>query len=291
VQNSVISGNVAEMGGGIYCDNSELTISNSLITGNTSLYEATAIYLQESTLNMNQCTVADNIYMEESPAYSSAIYGQRSSLNISNSILWNNAGSQIRSDYSGVDLSYSNIKGGAQGILGYAENNSNINIKPDFAENGYWTLPPDNNDAIWIQGDYHLKSQGWRWTSYSVHDVNWVQDSVTSRCIDAGNPGSALDDELLTIPIDPNHDYGRNVRVNMGAYGGTNQASMPPHNWALPGDLNNDGIVDFSDMAKWSGGSFPEDIDNPADLNRNTIVDMADFMILTQDWLEQTCWF
>jgi hypothetical protein len=100
------------MGGGIYCDNSELTINNSLISGNASQYEATAIYLQESTLNMNQCTVADNIYMEESPAYTSVIYGQRSSLNISNSIIWNNAGSQIRSDYSGVDLSYSNIKGG-----------------------------------------------------------------------------------------------------------------------------------------------------------------------------------
>jgi hypothetical protein len=77
----------------------------------------------------------------------------------------------------------------------------------------------------------------------------------------------------------------------MGAYGGTNQASMSPHNWALSGDLNNDGTVDFADMAQWSGDSFPEDIDNPADLNRNSIIDMADFMILTQDWLEQTSWF
>ena len=295
VRNSVISGNVAEMGGGIYCYNSELTINNSLITGNASQYEATAIYLQESTLNMNKCTIADNPYMVNSPAYSSVIYGQRSSLNISNSIIWNNASSQIRSDYTSVDLSYSDIKGGAQGILGYAENHSNINIDPLFAENGYWTMTPSlfsfNQNANWVEGDYHLKSQGWRWTSFSVHDVNWIQDNVTSKCIDAGNPGSPLAGELLTIPVDSNHDFGRNVRVNMGAYSGTNQASIPPNNWALSGDLNNDGTVDFVDMAQWSGNSFPEDIDNPADLNRNKIIDMADLMILTQDWLEQTSWF
>ena len=136
-----------------------------------------------------------------------------------------------------------------------------------------------------------MKSQGWRWTSFSVNDVNWVQDNVTSRCIDAGNSGSSLADELLTIPVDPNHDFGENNRINMGAYGGTNQASMPPHNWALSGDLNNDGTIDFADMAQWSGSSYPEDIDKPADLNRNKIVDMSDLMILTQDWLEQTIWY
>ena len=164
-----------------------------------------------------------------------------------------------------------------------------------FAQNGYWTLMPELNllddNSYWVEGDYHLKSQGWRWTSFSVSSVNWVQDNVTSRCIDAGNPGSPLADELHTIPVDSNHDFGENIRINMGAYGGTNQASMPPHNWTLSGDLNNDGTIDFTDMAQWSGSSFPDDIDNPSDLNRNKIVDMADLMILTQDWLEQTSWF
>ena len=295
IQNSVISGNIADMGGGIYCDNSELTIGNSLVTGNASQYEATSISLQESTLNMNQCTVADNFYMAESPAYSSAVYGRRSNFNISNSIIWNNTGSQIRSDYSRANLSYSDIKGGAQGILGYAENHSNINIEPLFAENGYWTILPElgslDANSYWVEGDYHLKSQGWRRTSFSVHDVNWVHDSLTSRCIDAGNPGSSLAGELLTIPLDSNHDFGENIRVNMGAYGGTNQASMPPHNWALSGDLNNDGTIDFTDMAQWSGSSFPEGIDNPSDLNRNKTVDMTDLMMLTQDWLKRTSWF
>ena len=55
--------------------------------------------------------------------------------------------------------------------------------------------------------------------------------------------------------------------------------------------MNNDGTVDFTDMAQWSGSLFPADINKPADLNRNKIVDMSDLMILTQDWLEQTSWF
>ena len=49
-------------------------------------------------------------------------------------------------------------------------------------------------------GDYHLVSEGWRWDNNSS---SWQQDVVTSRCIDAGNPGFVLNDEPLTVPDDP----------------------------------------------------------------------------------------
>ena len=64
-------------------------------------------------------------------------------------------------------------------------------------------------------GDYHLKSQGGR---YNVINQTWVTDDVTSPCIDAGDPNSAVGDE-------PEPNGGR---INIGAYGGTAEASKSP---------------------------------------------------------------
>jgi len=84
-------------------------------------------------------------------------------------------------------------------------------------------------------GDYHLKSEGWRWNDVGQ---SWTWDEVTSRCIDAGDPCSPLGNEPLRIPRDPNNEFGINLRINMGAYGGTSQASMPPLNFSIPEDDN-----------------------------------------------------
>jgi len=63
--------------------------------------------------------------------------------------------------------------------------------------------------------DYHLKSQTGRWVPNSQ---SWVQDDVTSPCIDAGDPNSSISDEP-----EPNGGI-----INMGAYGGTPEASKSP---------------------------------------------------------------
>jgi len=57
-----------------------------------------------------------------------------------------------------------------------------------------------------------LKSQAGRWDSDSQ---SWVVDDVTSPCIDAGDPGTPVGLEPL-----PNGGI-----INMGAYGGTAEAS------------------------------------------------------------------
>ena len=54
---------------------------------------------------------------------------------------------------------------------------------------------------------------------------------MTSPCIDAGDPDSPLRNELLSVPRDPDNEWGENLCINMGAYGGTAQASMPPLGW------------------------------------------------------------
>jgi hypothetical protein len=96
----------------------------------------------------------------------------------------------------------------------------NMNTDPCFFDPGRWVnandpnqiTEPNDPNAVWIDGDYHLKSQAGRW--YPVSE-SWVQDNVTSPCIDAGDPNSPIDLE----PI-PNGNI-----INMGAYGGTAEAS------------------------------------------------------------------
>ena len=79
------------------------------------------------------------------------------------------------------------------------EGEGNISVDPCFAD-------PDNRD-------YHLKSQAGRWDPVSQ---SWVQDHITSPCIDTGNPDTEIGSE-------PSPNGGR---INMGAYGGAAEASM-----------------------------------------------------------------
>jgi hypothetical protein len=77
-------------------------------------------------------------------------------------------------------------------------------------------------------GDYHLMSEGWRW---NMQNGSWTWDLVTSPCIDAGDPASPLGDEPTSVSHDRENKYGINLYINMGAYGGTYQASIAPLSW------------------------------------------------------------
>ena len=204
---------------------------------------------------------------------------------VANCIIWDNAAGAIESS---PVVSYSNIEGGWAGA-------GNIDADPCFAQAGYWadatdpniTVEPNGPNAIWVDGDYHLNSSGWRWVP-ETNDWDW--DIVTSRCIDAGNPGCSLGDELLSVPDDPYNEWGINLRINMGAYGGTSQASMGPHGWVLLADLNNDGIVDWLDVGLYAQCWLSADYEPAGDLNRGGTVDMGDWALLGQDWPQQTIW-
>ena len=174
--------------------------------------------------------------------------------------------------------------------------NSSVSYSDFWNNNINFYNCPDAHDNIFVDpcfvdpcsGDYHLKSEGWRWdTQRKV----WTWDDVTSRCIDAGNLGSSVGEELLSVPYDPNNEWGQNLRINMGAYGGTAEASMPPYNWALLADLTNDGTVNFEDYAAQAIDWLESESEQPSDLNRDGTVDIADLALLTEDWLEQTIWY
>lgn len=132
--------------------------------------------------------------------------------------------------------------------------------------------------------DYHLESAAGR---FDPGHEEWVLDAQTSRCIDAGNPGSPLGDEPLS---EPNDLLTQNLRVNMGAYGGTIEASMAPHGWALLADLNNDGLVNGRDYAYQAQDWRVSGEELFGDLDRTSMVDMNDIRLLTDDWLKTTVW-
>jgi hypothetical protein len=170
-----------------------------------------------------------------------------------------------------AEILYSNIPGGKEGVYVYKDAKlhwgpGNIDCDPCFVRTGYW----DTNGIV--PGDYHLKSQAGRW---DPNNENWEIDSFTSCAIDKGNPGCPLGNE----PEDVN-----NVRINMGAYGGTAEASKTPSNFGLLANLTNDGRVDSNDFEIFSNFWLKEGLCIPGDLDRSGFVDLFDYALFSGQW-------
>ncbi|MBN2270595.1 MAG: hypothetical protein JXN61_08275, partial [Sedimentisphaerales bacterium] len=86
------------------------------------------------------------------------------------------------------------------------------------------------------------------------------------------------------------NQFGCNLRINIGAYGGTAEASIPPHDWTLRADLTNDGKVDFEDFAEQARSMMEDESPRRGDLKRDGSPDMGDLALLTEEWLGQTSW-
>ena len=95
-----------------------------------------------------------------------------------------------------------------------------------------------------------------------------------------------MNDELPAIPDDPTNKWGVNIRINMGVHGGTDEASLAPYGWNLPGDLTNDGNVNMKDFAAQIQSWPAMEYEPPGDLNRNGNVDTTDLTLLAKDWLK-----
>jgi len=284
VTNCTFTGNEANDGGGMANENrSSPTVTNCTFSGNSATnYGGGMRNTRSSIPTVTNCTFSGN----SAGRTGGGMYNGGSNPTVTNCILWGNSPQQIAEEYSsGTFVTYSNVQGGWLGL-------GNISADPCFAEAGYWAdvndpdiiVEWDDPNAIWVDGDYHLKSEGWRW--YADRNT-WAWDDVTSPCIDAGNPGSPLGDEPLSVPADPNNDWGVNIRINMGAYGGTAEASIPPHGWTIRTDYNNDGIVNFTDFACWS----KNDAHTPTEPHGHLNPDPIDLALLADRWLEQTTWF
>jgi hypothetical protein len=264
-------------GGGITCFSSNPLLTNCKFIGNWAYDKGGGMRNYRSSPTLINCTFAGNSasigggianWISCRPTLVNCTFTSNSSTNgnavscdsmmgtypnvleVTNCILYDGGNEIWKNDGSTITVSYSNIEGGWPGT-------GNIKSEPFFA------------DAT--NGDFHLKSKAGRWEPNSQ---SWVQDAVTSPCIDAGNPGCPLGDEPA-----PNGN-----RRNMGAYGSTAEASKSPAIWRSIADLTNDWVIDSNDLKVFVGYWLEAGVCIPGDLNRNKSVDFADFALLANNW-------
>jgi parallel beta-helix repeat protein len=200
ISNNTAQGNV--QGGGVFCSGtSDITFENCVISNNTAeIGGGLSIGTPdgESTIEhviITNCTIAHN-------NLGGGIHSFSSDITIRNSIVWANNGAPITliDPASNNPVLYSCIEGGYPG-------QGNIDSDPMFASSS--------------GNDYHLRSYVGRWSS------TWVSSNDPdeySPCIDAGDP---LDRAWLVEPI----THGK--RINLGAYGGTPEASKSEYGFIL----------------------------------------------------------
>ena len=242
VERCVMSENQADLGAGFYCERSRPTLTNCLITGNHDLGRWADDEFGEGGAGVcswaarpiiSNCTIVGNAHVAGVGGGVSSLY--EGVVSIRDSILWGNVAAEgdqvavpvLEDNHQDVGSALiarsSSIQGGSSGV--YVGPSScldwqfdNIESDPLFAVPGYWDsngTPDDGDDDFWVDGDYHLQSQAGRWDPVGAR---WVIDGVTSPCIDAGDPNRPVGEE-------PEPNRGR---INMGAYGGSAEASKSP---------------------------------------------------------------
>ncbi len=235
-------------GYGIYWLNTGTTgeVKNSILSKNGN----PGIYVNGASVAVTNCTVVGNTLAGVQ------VHGGAKTAVTNNIIAWNQghgitgtspAASLTTSRYNDVFANQVANYGG-----GVVPGQGDMREHPWFAVNGYW-----DTDG-WHEGDYHLSSTAGRWDP--VAKV-WVDDPVDSPCIDKGDPNTPAGDEPY-----PNGD-----RINLGAYGGTAEASL---------SVSKPECVEYPEM----------------DFNQDCKVDQADLDIFMQQWLEcgmddpNACW-
>ena len=197
-----IRNSVSQGGGGAIRNNmsGSPNLANCLFVENSAATFGGAIRNSNSgTTTLTNCTFGANSAGNGSALACNPDDGGSQSpsvFQVTNCILWDGGDEILIDDKSIVNVTYSNVQGGSG--RGPWPGKGNINADPHFAD-------PDN-------GDYHLASRTGRWDPKSQ---SWVQDAVTSPCIDAGDTSTPINFEPL-----PNGGV-----VNIGAYGGTDEAS------------------------------------------------------------------
>jgi hypothetical protein len=230
----VISNTSQRQGGGVECsDHSSVTLTNCLIARNSAAVWGGGLSCDKAVafMTVNNCTIWGNSAGQTGGAMGC---DKGASAIVTNSILWGNTapeGSEIWVRNRGTfSVTNSNAAGGeAAALIDGGTINwgvGNIEADPLFAD-------PNN-------GDFHLRSQAGRWNPNSQ---SWVQDDVTSPCIDAGDP-------MSPIGLEPFPSGGF---VNMGAYGSMPEASKayfgePVCGTIIAGDINGDCQVNRADL-------------------------------------------
>jgi len=234
---TIVENFAAQIGGGVYSgiNNSSVTMTHCVIVGNTTAKWGGGLVCAWSgaSMTIRNCTIWGN-----SATINAGGLGcyQGTSATVTNSIFWGNTSPKgpeifLQKAPTEFNLKYSDVAGGQAGIS--VEGGSTLNW-------GVGNIDADPCFADPTNDDYHLKSEAGRWDPTAQH---WIQDEVTSPCIDAGDPMSPIGWEPF-----PNGGF-----VNMGAYGGMPKASKsyfgePICETIVAGDINGDGQVNRTDL-------------------------------------------
>jgi hypothetical protein len=205
-------GNVAVVGGGLSAGQCLPILRNCVFENNEARHGAGLASHYRSHALLTNCSFYGNRAQDGTSLY----LGQESIATVRNCILWSGTPEIMSMDNSRTDVTYSNIQGAWPG-------QGNADLEPLFVLPGHWihehdpnlAVDPNDPNAVWVNGDYHLKSQAGRW---DAAEESWVIDSVSSPCIDTGDPNTPMSLEPF-----PNGGI-----VNLGAYGGTVEASKSP---------------------------------------------------------------
>lgn len=201
-----IQGGQAANGAAILCQGSP-TIANCLIAGNLATgLQGAAIHCVASDAAFINCTITENM----ADPSGTLMKCRASSITLSNCILWGNEPPTVWTiSGEAPTMSYCDVEEGWAGP-------GNMNMVPAFVAPGSWTdtgVLGWRQDDTWLPGDYHLLSEAGHWDAATR---TRVKDATTSPCIDAGDPN-------IPVGLEP---VPNGSRINLGVYGGTNQASI-----------------------------------------------------------------
>ena len=236
----------------------ELTIEDQILRDAND--KGVSIY--DGQVSINHCLVVGNNKAPEDPTVATiaakTFEGSTAVVNIDNTTI---VTSRVQGHID-IGIQSHNKTGVKNGIIIYNVNSSIIvatdpvNVQAPYLASDIHINYSDVFDEAWAgagnintdpcfadanSSDYHLKSQAGRW---DANEGRWTTDEVTSLCIDAGDPASP-------VGLEPFPNGGI---INMGAYGGTIEASKsyfgePVCETIVAGDINGDCKVDFKDFA------------------------------------------
>jgi hypothetical protein len=246
-------------------------IDNCVIINNSGYWSGGVSSTYNSYINFTNSTLVHN----NVPPYTYLAGGLEvyyATADVNGLIIWGNLGQQI---IQGAGSASAMGSGGAE-MGGFSGNSTALNVTYSdvqmFNSEGFFDptiiWPGEGNinlDPLFVDvrhGDFHLKADGW--------DL--------SPCINTGDP-------FADCSLEPAPNGGR---INMGAYGGTEEATSSALVRPVPADADEDlavNMVDFAILAdNWhlEGANIKN---KKADLDNNNIIDEHDLFILSKFWL------
>jgi hypothetical protein len=207
--------NTESPGGALYIYNTGaavVALDHCAFVDNTGTWGG-AIFLRDGTLEIENCTLRGNHarISGSSAGQGGAVMNSSGDLAIRNSILWDNTAETRGDDISRLGgsaaIRYSCLSGDhTDSAIIYDE-------PADLSRSAVFTQDPLFASA----SDLHLKSQAGRWNGASFVTTDTLPYSA---CIDAGDPSDSVGGEVAA----------HGDRINLGRYGGTDEASKSPSN-------------------------------------------------------------